>query len=183
MQAADHRANMAAGACAGRASRGCCRCSALHLRLGRAVLHVQGRAGSATCRRRAAWRRPVRNTAHACSCCDGGALCCGVVWASCGGSLVGQTSAAVLVSTVQLRRKHHGCQGCKGLPPQHVQCVVRVHDLKCSPCVLRTAGRAFRHRICTVATVAMCCAVLRCWIKILIFIFFLDIYLQLIRRD
>ena len=84
-------------------------CAALCCALLRAVLHVQGRAGSATCRRRAAWRRPVRNTAHACSCCDGGALCCGVVWASCGGSLVGQASAAVLVSTIQPRTQHHAC--------------------------------------------------------------------------
>ena len=173
---------MTVGVRAGRASRGCYRCAAPPLVLESAVLHVQGRAESATCRRRATWRSPKRNTAHAHSCYDGGALCCGVVWASCDGALLGQTSAAVLVSTILLRRKYHGCEGRKGLLPQHARRAVRVHGLQCSPCLLRAADRPVRHRTCTVTIVAMCCAVLRCWIKILIFFFILDIYLQLILR-
>ena len=171
---------MTVGVRAGWASRGCYRCAAPPLGLGRAVQHVQGRAKSATCRRRATWRRPVRNTVLSVWCYDGGASCCGVVRASCDGALLGQTSAAVLVSTILLRRKYHGCEGRKGLLPQHARRAVRVHGLKCSPCVLRAADEAFRHRTCTVTIVALCCAVLRCWIKISIYIFFSDIYLQLI---
>ena len=96
--------------------------------------------------------------------------------------MLGPAIAAVLVSTILLRRKYHGCEGRKGLLAQHARRAVRVHGLKCSPCVLRAADEAFRHRTCTLTIVALCCAVLRCWIKISIYIFFSDIYLQLINH-
>ena len=172
---------MTVGVRAGRASRGCYRCAAPPLVLESAVLHVQGRAESATCRRRATRRRPKRNTAAAVGCCAGAVLRWRALWTCSAGALLGPTSAAVLVSTILLRRKYHGCEGRKGLLPQHARRAVRVHGLKCSPCVLRAADEAFRHRTCTLTIVALCCAVLRCWIKISIFFFFSDIYLQLIR--
>ena len=166
---------MTVGVRASRASRGCYRCAAPPLVLESAVLHVQGRAESATCRRRATWRSPKRNTAHAHSCYDGGALCCGVVWASCDGALLGQTSAAVLVSTILLRRKYHGCEGRKGQLPQHVRRAARARGVE-----LRAVDRVFRHRMRAVTIVTMCERVLRCSLKILIFSGISDIYLQLI---
>ena len=174
------RANMTVGARAGRASRECCRCSAPPLRLGRAVLHVQGRALTATCRRRAAWRRPVRNTAAAAGCYARAAMRLRALQTPSAGALLGQAGAAVLVSTILLRRKHHGRGGRKGLLPQHAWRAARARSVECSPCVLRAVGRVFRHCMRAVAIATVCERVLRCWIRILIFSGISDIYLQLI---
>ena len=124
----------------------------------------------------------MRNTVLSVWCYDGGASCCGVVRASCDGALLGQTSAAVLVSTILLRRKYHGCEGRKGQLPQHVRRAARARGVECSPCMLRAVDRVFRRhmRAVTICIVTMCERVLRCSLKILIFSGISDIYLQLI---
>ena len=97
------------------------------------------------------------------------------------GALLGQTIAAVLVSTMLLKRNCHVCWGGKGCYRNMRGRAVWVHGLQCSPCLLRAVGRAFLHRMRAVTIVTMCERVLRCWLKILIFSGISDIYLQLIR--
>ena len=99
------------------------------------------------------------------------------------GALLGQAGAAVLVSTILLRRKHHGRGGRKGLLPQHAWRAARARSVECSPCVLRAVGRVFRHCMRAVTIATVCERVLRCWIRILIFSGISDIYLQLILSE
>ena len=94
--------------------------------------------------------------------------------------MLGPAIAAVLVSTILLRRKYHGCEGRKGQLPQHVRRAARARGVECSPCMLRAVDRVFRHRMRAVTIVTMCERVLRCSLKILIFSGISDIYLQLI---
>ena len=122
----------------------------------------------------------MRNTAAAAGCYARAAVRLLALQTTSAGALLGQTIAAVLVSTIKLRRKYHGCGGRKGLLPQHAWRAVRAHCVECSPCVLRAVGRAFRHCMRAVTIVMMCERALRCWFKILIFSGISDIYLQLI---
>ena len=71
----------------------------------------------------------MRNTAAAAGCYARAAVRLRALQTPSAGALLGQTSAAVLVSTILLRGNCHVCWGGKGLLPQHVRRAVCVHGL------------------------------------------------------